>query len=115
MEPPGGLDSQRILLVERTHILTTNQLIGCSKVLYLLYRRHFNGVDYLLRHFTASEFQAGAVPHILEVRKHALFVPQFGMILICNAFAGSNLECVFISPTVARIYGINTETQANSL
>lgn len=49
------------------------------------------------RHLTASEFQTGAVPRLLVVRKHALFAPQFGMILICNAFAGSNLECEFIS------------------
>ena len=68
-----------------------------------------------VRHFTASEFQAGAIPHILEVRKHALFAPQFFMILICNAFVGSNLECVFISPPIARIYGISTKTTANSL
>lgn len=43
------------------------------------------------RHFTASEFQTGAVPHILEVRKHALFATQIGIILIYNAFAGSNV------------------------
>lgn len=47
-------------------------------------------------HFTASEIQTGAIPHLLEVRKHALFAPQFGMILICKAFVSANLECVFI-------------------
>ncbi len=46
-------------------------------------------------HFTASEFQTGAVPHILEVCKLALFASQFCISLICSLFTGSKLECVF--------------------